>query len=91
MSASLAARRQGHEWREDEGYTASLGAGWQLEAVREACYAALAAVGKDAMHFRPPSEQNSHKASTCVGAVGGLERAEGGLRRAARPPASTPP
>lgn len=44
--------RRGGRWVEDEAYTASLGAGWQLEAVREACYKALAAVGKDAMHFR---------------------------------------
>lgn len=56
----LTCRRRGHlrvcraggRWVEDEGYTATLGAGWQLEAVREACYRALALVGKDAMHFR---------------------------------------
>ena len=35
-----------------------------MEAVREAAYAALIAVGKDAMHFRPPSEMNEHKV-TC--------------------------
>ena len=39
-------------WHEDAGYTAQLGAGWSLEGVREACYRALATVGKDAMHFR---------------------------------------
>jgi hypothetical protein len=39
-------------WHEDAGYTALLGAGWSLEGVREACYRALATVGKDAMHFR---------------------------------------
>lgn len=44
--------RHGGRWREDEGYTAQLGRGWHLEAVREACYKALASVGKDAMHFR---------------------------------------
>lgn len=44
--------RRGGRWREDEGYTAQLGRGWQLEGVREACYKALATVGKDAMHFR---------------------------------------
>lgn len=46
------ARNRHGAWEEDEGYTASLGAGWQLEGVREACYRALANVGKDAMHFR---------------------------------------
>jgi hypothetical protein len=29
-----------------------LGEGWSLDAVREACYATFAAVGKEAMHFR---------------------------------------
>lgn len=51
----------GGQWREDEGYTASLGAGWNLEAVREACYAAVAAAGWEAMHFRPSEELNDHK------------------------------
>jgi hydroxymethylpyrimidine pyrophosphatase-like HAD family hydrolase len=32
--------------------------------VREACYKALATVGKDAMHFRPPNEMSEHKV-TC--------------------------
>jgi sucrose-6F-phosphate phosphohydrolase len=56
--------RRGAGWREDEAYAAALGRGWDLEAVREAAYAALAAVGRDAMHFRPPSEMNEHKV-TC--------------------------
>jgi hypothetical protein len=38
--------------------------GWNVTAVREAAYAALAQVGKEAMHFRPPDEQNDHKV-TC--------------------------
>ncbi|KFM25353.1 Protein GrpE [Auxenochlorella protothecoides] len=42
-------------------------------AVRDAAYAALAAVGRDAMHFRPPAEQNEHKV-TCGVHVGALAR-----------------
>jgi hydroxymethylpyrimidine pyrophosphatase-like HAD family hydrolase len=56
--------KRGGRWQEDEGYTAQLGRGWQLEGVREACYKALATVGKDAMHFRPPNEMSEHKV-TC--------------------------
>ena len=32
--------------------------------MRDAAYAALACVGKEHMHFRPPEEQNEHKV-TC--------------------------
>lgn len=48
------ARRDGPggTWAEDAGYAARLSAGWDLEAVREACYLALASAGKEAMHFR---------------------------------------
>ena len=53
--------RRGGAWVEDAVYTARLGHGWDLQAVREAAYSALAAVGKDAMHFRPPGEMNDHK------------------------------
>ena len=31
--------------------------------MREAAYKALAQVGKERMHFRPPDEQNAHKVS----------------------------
>lgn len=51
-------------WKEDSTYTARLNKGWSLEAVREAAYSALSAVGKDSMHFRPPSEMHEHKV-TC--------------------------
>ena len=49
------------QWVEDAGYAAQLDEDWHLEDVREATYAALAAVGRDNMHFRPPDEQNEHK------------------------------
>lgn len=49
------------QWVEDVGYAAQLDEDWHLEDVREATYAALAAVGRDNMHFRPPDEQNEHK------------------------------
>ncbi len=52
LPRTLLPSRRGGRWAEDEGYTAQLGRGWQLEGVREACYHALATVGKDAMHFR---------------------------------------
>ncbi|KAF6259195.1 sucrose-6F-phosphate phosphohydrolase-domain-containing protein [Scenedesmus sp. NREL 46B-D3] len=51
-------------WQEDKGWANQLEVGWRVEAVREAAYAALANVGKDVMHFRPPDEQNDHKV-TC--------------------------
>lgn len=50
-SSAPCCRRDGR-WEEDEEYTALLGRGWHLEGVREACYKALARVGKEAMHFR---------------------------------------
>ena len=50
------------QWEEDAGYAAQLDEDWHLEDVREATYAALAAVGRNNMHFRPPDEQNEHKA-----------------------------
>ncbi|KAL4445901.1 hypothetical protein ABPG77_009100 [Micractinium sp. CCAP 211/92] len=64
IGTRIYAKNRHGAWEEDEGYTASLGAGWQLEAVREACYRVLANVGKDAMHFRPPNEMSAHKV-TC--------------------------
>lgn len=48
-------------WLEDQTWSAQLEEGWHLDAVREATYHAVAAVGRDGMHFRPPEEQNSHK------------------------------
>lgn len=50
------------DWVENAVYAAQLDEGWDLNVVREATYAALAAVGRDHMHFRPPEEQNDHKA-----------------------------
>ncbi|PSC75747.1 fumarylacetoacetase [Micractinium conductrix] len=67
------AKGPGGRWLEDEGYTALLGRGWALEAVREACYRALATVGKEAMHFRPPSEMSEHKV-TCGVRINVLEK-----------------
>ena len=49
------------KWVVDAEYASRLDQQWSLEAVRDATYAALAAVGKDSMHFRPPDEQNDHK------------------------------
>ncbi len=46
---------------------------WHGLQVREAAYAALAKVGKDSMHFRPPGEQNEHKI-TCGVQVGVLQQ-----------------
>lgn len=46
---------------EDMQYSARLDEGWNLEVVREAAYASLAAAGREKMHFRPPEEQNAHK------------------------------
>jgi hypothetical protein len=48
--------------------------------VRDAAYAALAAVGKDAMHFRPPEEQNDHKV-TCGVRADVLDAVATGIRR----------
>uniref|UniRef100_A0A7S0QZA9 Sucrose phosphatase-like domain-containing protein n=1 Tax=Chlamydomonas leiostraca TaxID=1034604 RepID=A0A7S0QZA9_9CHLO len=52
------------KWAEDMGWSKTLDADWKLEGAREACYRALAEVGKERMHFRPPEEQNAHKV-TC--------------------------
>ncbi|WIA20655.1 hypothetical protein OEZ85_005031 [Tetradesmus obliquus] len=60
-------------WQEDKGWAGQLDVGWRVEAVREAAYAALANVGKDSMHFRPPDEQNDHKV-TCGVNVGVLQK-----------------
>ena len=49
------------DWIEDRAYAARLDEGWNLEIVREAAYASLAAVGREHMHFRPAQEQNAHK------------------------------
>eukprot|EP00879_Flechtneria_rotunda_P009113 GHRR01009540.1.p1 GENE.GHRR01009540.1~~GHRR01009540.1.p1 ORF type:complete len:351 (+),score=105.97 GHRR01009540.1:250-1302(+) len=51
-------------WKEDQGWMRQLDLDWKVGAVREAAYAALAKVGKEVMHFRPPEEQNDHKV-TC--------------------------
>lgn len=51
------------EWVVDAEHVAMLDDRWDLDVVRDAAYAALAAVGKDHMHFRPPDEQNEHKVS----------------------------
>ena len=53
-------------WTADADYASRLDQQWSLEAVRDATYAALAAVGKDSMHFRPPDEQNDHKVAPAV-------------------------
>ena len=55
---------RGQDWVEDADFAARLDQGWDLNVVREACYQAVMAVGRDAMHFRPPEEQNDHKV-TC--------------------------
>eukprot|EP00803_Ostreobium_quekettii_P004176 evm.model.scf_87.1 EVM.evm.TU.scf_87.1 scf_87:8029-14871(-) len=57
-------RNNGGSFEEDEAWSSQLDKGWRLSAVREAAYSALALVGKEAMHFRPPEEQNDHKV-TC--------------------------
>lgn len=57
-------RNEGGEWVEDERHSATLDRGWDLEVVRDAAYSALAKVGRERMHFRPPEEQNDHKV-TC--------------------------
>ena len=51
-------------WVEDAQYASRLDHAWKLDSVRDATYAALAAAGRDKMHFRPPEEQNDHKV-TC--------------------------
>ncbi|GFR51603.1 hypothetical protein Agub_g14027 [Astrephomene gubernaculifera] len=59
-------------WVEDAEWSAALNEGWNLKAVRDACYQALGEVGSESMHFRPPEEQNPHKVTCGVadGAVG---------------------
>ncbi|KAK9863663.1 hypothetical protein WJX84_001547 [Apatococcus fuscideae] len=54
----------GSSWEEDAHFAARLDEGWDLNVVREACYQAVMSVGREAMHFRPPEEQNNHKV-TC--------------------------
>lgn len=54
-------RNQEGEWVEDERHSATLDRGWDLDIVRDAAYSALAKVGRERMHFRPPDEQNDHK------------------------------
>jgi len=51
-------------FEQDEQWSKELDQGWDLQVVRDAAYAALATAGKEAMHFRPPEEQNDHKV-TC--------------------------
>ena len=63
-------------WAEDAQYASRLDHAWKLDTVREATYAALAAAGREKMHFRPPEEQNNHKV-TCgvhVDAVEDVQR-----------------
>ena len=60
-------------WAEDAGWAARLDEGWDLDAVRDAAYRALAEAGRDGMHFRPPEEQNAHKV-TCGVRVEALPR-----------------
>ena len=58
-------QRQGNGgWVEDDQWSKRLDDGWHLNTVREATYHAVAAVGREVMHFRPPEEQNEHK--VCV-------------------------
>ena len=48
-------------WGEDPAWTARLDDGWAEDAVREACYDALARAGTENAHFRPAGEMNTHK------------------------------
>lgn len=57
-------RNEGGTWVEDDRHSATLDRGWDLDVVRDAAYSALAKVGRERMHFRPPEEQNDHKV-TC--------------------------
>lgn len=56
-------------WELDNTFAKQLDRQWDLHKVREATYAALAAVGKEQMHFRPPEEQNDHKVTCGVKSV----------------------
>lgn len=60
------------EWVVDQDHVALLDQDWDLNVVRDAAYAALASVGRDSMHFRPPDEQNEHKV-TCGVSVAALQ------------------
>ena len=51
-------------WVLDKEFASKLDKDWDLHTVRDAAYAALAAVGREQLHFRPPDEQNDHKV-TC--------------------------
>lgn len=53
-------------WAEDIQYGNRLSAEWNLDSVREVAYKAMAMVGKDAMHFRPPHEMNEYKVTAAV-------------------------
>mmetsp|Transcript_13029 Transcript_13029/g.39460 ORF Transcript_13029/g.39460 Transcript_13029/m.39460 type:complete len:458 (-) Transcript_13029:370-1743(-) len=55
-------------WEEDPDHTARLAHGWDLQAVRDAAYEALALVGPQRFHFRDRTEQNDYKV-TCGVAV----------------------
>jgi sucrose-6F-phosphate phosphohydrolase len=59
-------KESNNSWVQDEIYEKRLGKGWELDAVREAAYAALGAVGTEKMHFRPPSEMNDYKITVGV-------------------------
>lgn len=52
---------EGKGWQVDEEWRRTLDRGWNVDVVRDAAYKALAMVGKEKMHFRPPEEQNRHK------------------------------
>lgn len=61
VGTQLYDRQPDGSWSIDEEWLAQLDDGWHLNAVREAAYTALAAVGRENMHFRPPEEQNDYK------------------------------
>ncbi|GMH38515.1 hypothetical protein BSKO_06399 [Bryopsis sp. KO-2023] len=69
------------EWQEDQGWVATLDRDWNLNAVREAAYSALAEAGTDNMHFRPPEEQNEHKV-TCGVNVSVLDKVVAHIQKA---------
>jgi len=66
----------GSGWKEDRGWTSLLDDAWNISTARDAGYKALAQVGKDLMHFRPPEEQNDHKV-TCGVNVSVLDKVLG--------------
>ncbi|KAG1661702.1 hypothetical protein FOA52_002038 [Chlamydomonas sp. UWO 241] len=61
------------KWAEDTAWSSTLNDAWDVEAVRETGYKALATVGMDLMHFRPKEELNEHKI-TCGVHTSVLER-----------------